>query len=138
MNNDEFQLPDSDVRDKLIESMSHVRKQIHLGDEAQSHQTDQFILNRAKSMVSERLPGLDQDDVSLVMRCLYQNTPDKEFIIGFHPQDKAVIKTYPILINTLLSAFGCKNFGGKGFDSKFKMLTIFLLYLYDGGGINQL
>ena len=122
MNNDEFQLPDSDVRDKLIESMSHVRKQIHLGDEAQSHETDQFILNRARSMVSERLPGLDQDDVALVMRCLYQNTPDKEFIIGFHPQDKAVIKTYPILINTLLSAFGCKNFGGKGFDRKFKML----------------
>ena len=53
------------------------RKTIKVGEEAQSFDTDDFILSKAKSLVSERLSGLQPDEVSLIMRCLYQNTPDK-------------------------------------------------------------
>ena len=54
-----------------------LRKDIKVGEEAQSFDTDDFILSKAKSLVSERLSGLQPDAVSLIMRCLYQNTPDK-------------------------------------------------------------
>ena len=55
----------------------NIRKDIKVGDEAQSFETDDFILSKAKSLVQERLWGLDPNGVSLIMRCLYQNTPDK-------------------------------------------------------------
>ena len=53
------------------------RKDIKRGPDAQSHEPDPYILARAEAMVAERLPGLDPGKVGLVMRCLYQNTPDK-------------------------------------------------------------
>ena len=53
------------------------RKDIKRGPDAQSHEPDPHILARAEAMVAERLPGLDPGKVGLVMRCLYQNTPDK-------------------------------------------------------------
>ena len=84
MNNEEFQLPNllKKEREDLLDKLPQIRKDIK---SEQSFETDKFILDKAKTMVHERLPKLDPDNVSLVMRCLYQNTPDKEFIIGFHP-----------------------------------------------------
>ena len=90
MDNAEFQLGGMTMesRERLVRVMSHVRKTVH---HDQSYDTDPFILDTARTMVRERLPSLDTEEVSLVMRCLYQNTPDKEFIIGQHPQDSEVV-----------------------------------------------
>ena len=90
MDNAEFQLGglSKEGQEKLVRVMSHVRKTVHT---EQSYDTDPFILDTARAMVRERLTGLDAQDVSLVMRCLYQNTPDKEFIIGQHPEDGDVV-----------------------------------------------
>ena len=89
MDNKEFKLPSLQPSDKqkLIQSMSHLRKDVKTGETAQSFETDQFILSKAKRLVEERFEFVDEDKVSLVMRCLYQNTPDKQFIVGFHKDD---------------------------------------------------
>jgi sarcosine oxidase len=31
------------------------------------------------------VPGVDIDNKLIVMRCLYTNSPDKEFVVGHHP-----------------------------------------------------
>merc|ERR1719483_1002229 len=91
MDNEEFQLPkyesESDTFNKnLINKLPHLRKDIKRGEDAQSFDVDDFILGKAKAMVQERFTDLDPENVELVMRCLYQNTPDKEFIVGY-PDD---------------------------------------------------
>ena len=39
-------------------------------------------------MCKERFNYVDVDNIEMIMRCLYQNTPDKEFIVGYHHDDK--------------------------------------------------
>ena len=70
MDNEEFQLPalSPQQRNKLVHTMSHIRKNIRTGDAAQSFDTDPFILKKARTMVRDRLEFLDEDKVSLVMR----------------------------------------------------------------------
>ena len=65
------------MNSRFIKLLCFIRKDIKVGEEAQSFETDDFILSKAKSLVRERLSGLEPDSVSLIMRCLYQNTPDK-------------------------------------------------------------
>ena len=42
-------------------------------------------------MVAERFCGIDPENISITMRCLYQNTIDKDFIVGVHPDDPDVV-----------------------------------------------
>ena len=116
MDNQEFQLPkyhsDQDISDAtlkthIIDKLPHLRKDIKRGKDSQSFEVDDYILNKAKSMVEERLSSLDPDKISLVMRCLYQNTPDKEFIVGYHNDDQTVDKN-----NTVVAC----GFNGGGFQ----------------------
>ena len=89
MDNKEFIIPplEPPAKQRLVQSMSHIRKEIKTGDTAQSFDTDQFILEKATRMTRERFEFLNPEEVKLVMRCLYQNTPDKEFIVGHHHDD---------------------------------------------------
>merc|ERR1712192_5823 len=101
MDNEDFQLPkyhpDSETSDgilkrHIINKLPHVRKDIKRGKESQSFDVDPFILENAKAMVRERFSDIDPEKVDLVMRCLYQNTPDKEFIVGYYNDEKGVDK----------------------------------------------
>eukprot|EP00092_Neocalanus_flemingeri_P033115 GFUD01036010.1.p1 GENE.GFUD01036010.1~~GFUD01036010.1.p1 ORF type:complete len:574 (+),score=141.78 GFUD01036010.1:180-1901(+) len=97
MDNEEFQLPKYDdctltsddiLKKKLINKLPHLRKDIKRGKDAQSFEVDEFILEKAKTMVKDRFPDIDVDNVEIIMRCLYQNTPDKEFIVGYPNDEK--------------------------------------------------
>ena len=57
----------------------------------QSFAEDQYILRKAKAMVAQRFSGIDPANISITMRCLYQNTVDKDFIVGAHPDDPDVV-----------------------------------------------
>ena len=93
MNNEDFQLPDFEnqshiSKKKLLEKLPHIRKEIH---KHQSFETDEFILQKAQEMCKERFPFVDTTKVEIIMRCLYQNTPDKEFIVGYLNDENSII-----------------------------------------------
>ena len=92
MDNQDFQLPrfssEEMLHEKLIRFLPHVRKDIKRGENSQSFDADPFIIEKAQRMVEERFKDIHPKEIDLVMRCLYQNTPDKEFIVGYHGGDE--------------------------------------------------
>eukprot|EP01083_Nonionella_stella_P025928 71397_1 len=79
MKNDDFQISEKGF-DEFRSKLPHVDKEM---SDNQSFGLNHFILNKAKTMISQRLDEIDGENVHIYMRCLYQNTPDKEFIVGY-------------------------------------------------------
>ena len=80
MNNEEFIIPKCDKMDKFIQKLPHLRKKLY---DTQHFGLNSYILDRSKAMISERLKNIDPGNMVYFMRCLYQNTADKEYIIGY-------------------------------------------------------
>ena len=52
---------------------------------AQSFEADPLALQATQEFVTHTLPGLDPSKINLLCRCLYQNTPDIQMMLGRHP-----------------------------------------------------
>lgn len=86
MHNDEFVL--SKQGSASIPKLPHLRKAIVSEQETD---VDEFGLKTTQDFVACTLPGLDPNKVELHMRCLYQNTPDLNMILGLVTEDIAVM-----------------------------------------------
>ena len=52
---------------------------------------DAHALRESRAFVRATLPLLDPERVELHMRCLYQNSPDLQMMVGAHPRDARVV-----------------------------------------------
>ena len=81
LDTEQFPIPKYHKMGEFIgQKLPHLRKEIY---DKQHFGLNSFILDKAKNMISERLTDIDPENMVYFMRCLYQNTVDKEYIVGY-------------------------------------------------------
>ena len=71
---------------EMKKRLPHLRKALTMQDGG----LDRYALEASQKFVAKKLPGLDPNRVEVYMRCLYQNSPDLQMIVGTHPDDDRV------------------------------------------------
>eukprot|EP00939_MAST-03C_sp_MAST-3C-sp1_P001310 g1310.t1 len=77
LENDEFVV--SSEGSEAVEGFPHLRKEFVA---EQSGRLDAFNESAVKEFVTQTLPSLDPSHILVVMRCLYQMSPDRQMILG--------------------------------------------------------
>jgi len=92
---------------EAISKLNHKRKKPISGSSQVHYDFDEFSWTNISEFISSHLPGLSYD-IDYFFRCIYTNTPDKNYIVGIHPEDPDII------ICAAFNGGGFKDGGGMG------------------------